>query len=96
MSVDLDQKKLYQKELEVNSLLEITQAINNNLAEKDLYKIYEFTLRANLQIGKMALYVMEEEWECKAQFGNKLDFSTHPLDSDYFEYYSKFSKGGKI
>ena len=85
MSVDLDQKKLYQKELEVNSLLEITQAINNNLAEKDLYKIYEFTLRANLQIGKMALYVMEEEWECKAQFGNKLDFSTHPLDSDYFE-----------
>jgi sigma-B regulation protein RsbU (phosphoserine phosphatase) len=85
MSIAVDQKKLYQKELEVNSLLEITQAINNNLAEKDLYKIYEFTLRANLQIGKMALYVMEEEWECKAQFGNKLDFSTHALSADYFD-----------
>jgi phosphoserine phosphatase RsbU/P len=85
MSVDLDQKKLYQKELEVNSLLEITQAINNNLAEKDLYKIYEFTLRANLQIGKMALYVMENQWECKAQFGNKLDFSSTSLNPDYFE-----------
>lgn len=85
MSVAVDQKKLYQKELEVNSLLEITQAINNNLAEKDLYRIYEFTLRANLQIGKMALYVKEKQWECKAQFGNKLDFSSQELHHDFFE-----------
>lgn len=68
------QKKLDQKELEVNALLEITQAVNNNLPEESLYKIFEFTLRANLQLDKMVLYVLEEEWECKVQFGTSRDF----------------------
>ena len=55
--------------------MEITQAVNNNLPEEDLYKIYEFTLRASLRIDKLTLYVKEEEWECKAQFGTKKDFT---------------------
>jgi phosphoserine phosphatase RsbU/P len=57
------------KELELNSLLEITQAINNNLAEASLYKIYHFTLLGNLKVKKLALYVMEDEWDCKLSFG---------------------------
>ena len=36
------QTKFFQKELEVNALMEITQAVNNNLPEEDLYKIFEF------------------------------------------------------
>ena len=44
-------KKFNTKELELSSLLEITQAINNNLAEDALYKIFNFTLRANLLIS---------------------------------------------
>ncbi len=59
------------KELQVNALLEITQAINNNLAEDSLYKIYDFTLRANLKINKLALFVMDEQWSCKVSFGTK-------------------------
>lgn len=69
------QTKFYQKELEVNALMEITQAVNNNLPEEDLYKIYEFTLRANLQMEKMCLFVKEEIWECKVQFGTSKDFN---------------------
>ena len=57
------------KELELNSLLEITQAINNNLAEASLYKIYHFTLLGNLKVKKLAMYVMEEQWDCKLSFG---------------------------
>ena len=74
------QNKLFQKELEVNALLEITQAVNNNLSEEDLYKIFDFTLRANLQIERMALYVKEKDWQCKVQFGTQQDFSTLPLE----------------
>ena len=85
MTIEVSQRKLYQKELEINALLEITQAINNNLAEEDLYRIFEFTLRANLQIDKMALFVMEKEWECKVHFGTKEDFTAVALNSDYFE-----------
>lgn len=74
------------KELELNSLLEITQAINNNLPEESLYKIYHFTLRANLNIKKLALYVLDEKWNCKVNFGSDKDFFFIPMDQDFLEY----------
>jgi phosphoserine phosphatase RsbU/P len=74
-------KKKYDiKELELNSLLEITQAINNNMSENSLYKIFNFTLRSNLNIKKLALYVLDDEWECKVNFGTKNNFEEIPLD----------------
>lgn len=58
------------KELELNALLEVTEAINNNLSEESLYKIYHFTLLANLKVKKLALFVESEtEWKCKVFFG---------------------------
>ncbi|CAN5830942.1 hypothetical protein BH24BAC1_BH24BAC1_16480 [soil metagenome] len=62
-------QKLDLKKLELAALLEITQAINNNLPEGALYKIYHFTLLAQLHINRLALFVLEEEWECKVCFG---------------------------
>jgi sigma-B regulation protein RsbU (phosphoserine phosphatase) len=62
------------KELQLNALLEITQAINNNLPEDSLYKIYNFTLRSNLNIQKLALFVLDDEWSCKVSFGTKKHF----------------------
>jgi sigma-B regulation protein RsbU (phosphoserine phosphatase) len=62
------------KELELNSLLEITQAINNNVPEDFLYKIYNFTLRSNLKIKKLALYVLDDLWNCKVNFGTEQAF----------------------
>lgn len=74
--------KLRIKELELNSILEITQAINNNFPEESLYKIYNFTLRANLNISKLALYILEapQTWECKVNFGTEVNFSSEILD----------------
>jgi sigma-B regulation protein RsbU (phosphoserine phosphatase) len=72
---ELDLKKQFEiKELELNALLEITQAINSNLPEESLYKIYNFTLRSNLNIKKLALFVFDEEWNCKASFGTDHHF----------------------
>ena len=69
-----DYKKQYDlKQMELNSLLEITEAINNNLPEEALYKIYDFTVRANLNIAKYALLVFEEKWEAKVSFGTSLN-----------------------
>jgi sigma-B regulation protein RsbU (phosphoserine phosphatase) len=68
------------KELELNALLEITQAINNNLPEVSLYKIYGFILRANLRIKKLALFVKEDGWVCKESYGTNVDFIAQPLD----------------
>lgn len=67
------------KELELNALLEITQAINSNLPEESLYKIYNFTLRSNLNIEKLALFVLDDEWDCKVSFGTKKRFNRADL-----------------
>jgi phosphoserine phosphatase RsbU/P len=73
---EIDLKKQFEiKELELNALLEITQAINSNLPEESLYKIYNFTLRSNLNIKKLALFVLDDAWECKVNFGTKHPFS---------------------
>jgi sigma-B regulation protein RsbU (phosphoserine phosphatase) len=73
---ELSLKSKYEiKELELNALLEITQAINSNLPEEALYKIYHFTLRSNLNIEKLALFVLDDDWECKVNFGTKKHFS---------------------
>ncbi|MCG8389658.1 MAG: PP2C family protein-serine/threonine phosphatase [Cytophagales bacterium] len=77
------QNKYHLKELELNALLEITQAINNNMPEKSLYKIYDFTLRANLNIKKLALYVYDEQWACKVNYGTVMSCFETPLDTDF-------------
>ena len=63
------------RDLELNALLEITQAINNNLSEKDLYKIYKFTLLGDLKVKRLALFVHDENWTCPIHFGTTEDYS---------------------
>ena len=73
------------KELQIGALMEITQAINDNLAEKSLYKIYQFLLLANLRIKKMALFAYDEKWECKVNFGTRRVLYDVPLPDSYIQ-----------
>ncbi len=75
--------QLERKELELNALLEITQSINNNVPEDSLYKIFNFTLRSNLNIKKLALFVFDEVWNCKVNFGTKRNFNKLKLDDRF-------------
>lgn len=86
MELDSLKNQFGLKELELNALLEITQAINNNLPEVSLYKIYGFTLRANLQIKKLALYVKDEDWVCKVNYGTNLNFISITLDDSFLDF----------
>ncbi|WP_223649239.1 PP2C family protein-serine/threonine phosphatase [Hymenobacter psoromatis] len=65
------EKRLFLKERELGALLEITQAITQDSAEADLYKIYQFTLIGQLGVRRLALYVLEE-----GAFQLKINFST--------------------
>lgn len=62
------------KNLKLNSLLEITNAINSNFSKEQLLKIFEFVLRSQLNIGKMAFYTCDEEWQCVLRYGLDLRF----------------------
>lgn len=80
MSELLLKKSIEKKELELNALLEITQAINSNVPEDSLYKIFNFTLRSNLNIRKLALFVYDEAWSCKVSFGSTRNYHKARLD----------------
>ncbi len=76
-------KKFEKKELELNSLLEITKAINNNTEEEVLYRIYHFTLLGYLQQKKLALYVFDESWICKVYFNTTESYKNTPIDERF-------------
>jgi sigma-B regulation protein RsbU (phosphoserine phosphatase) len=48
----------------LKALLNITQAINENLTQEELLKIYEKLLRQDLNIGKVLVFIYEERWKC--------------------------------
>ena len=70
----------YQLELKdhkLNSLLEITNAINLNFPTEKLLKIYAFILKEQLGFRKFVLLHANENWDCivKVGFRGKLDFN---------------------
>lgn len=54
--------KLRIKDLKLNALLEVTNAINNNSSKEILFQIYEQVLREQLNIGKLALFIHDGDW----------------------------------
>ncbi len=65
------ERELNLKQLQINRLLGITQAINNNVSAEGLYDMYKSFLSWELGIKKMALYIREEDegWRCASHIG---------------------------
>ncbi len=56
-------KRLKLSNFKLNALLDITQAINENLSRGDLLRRYEKLLREELGIGKIVVYKFNDCWE---------------------------------
>lgn len=64
--------ELHLRQLQVNRLLTLTQAINNNFSAAKLYEMYHSFLTFELGVKKMALYIrgiQSEPWHCATQNG---------------------------
>ena len=70
------------KNLKLNSLLEITNAINNNFSREQLLKIFEFVLRNQLNIGRLLFYTMDDEWEQSIAHGLVPGMEIPDLETD--------------
>jgi len=57
----------------LQSLLNITLAINENYSQEDLLKLYEKLLTSDLNIGKVLIYKLEEAWQCILSSGSAAD-----------------------
>ncbi len=67
---DKKKRHLRLKEFKLNTLLEITKAINNNLSAKKLFGLYEYVVINQLEIGKVILFSNNgKSWECVLAHG---------------------------
>jgi sigma-B regulation protein RsbU (phosphoserine phosphatase) len=65
---------LLKRQAELNSLLEITQAINKNSASSVLFEILVLILNEHLKIGKIRLLIREgEHFYCAIRFGGEFE-----------------------
>ena len=79
-SLEVLERELHLKQLQINRLLNITQAINNNVSADGLYKMYNSFLSWEMGVKKMALYIINKEgdWTCASTIG--IDESLSKLD----------------
>ncbi len=72
MSEKVKDRRLKISNFKLNSLLNITRAINENLSQRDLLKRYEQILRDNLNIGKIVMFKNDGgSWHCIISAGYK-------------------------
>jgi len=90
--IDRLEHELHLKKLQMNSLLAITQAINNNVNEQGLYAMYRSFITWDLAIPKLALCVTSnDKWEIATQKN-----ITVPDNFDYTQLSSRFKEPSKI
>ena len=66
------------RKIELNALLEVTQAINANIPEDHLYKVLYFICISSLKLTEVALYVNEEE-QLLEKFAHSFSFTKKEL-----------------
>ncbi|MEM9821178.1 MAG: PP2C family protein-serine/threonine phosphatase [Bacteroidota bacterium] len=83
------ERSLHLKQLQINRLLTITQAINNNVSAQGLYDMYNSFLSWEMGVKKMALYVMSDGmWKCISSIGISAEL-THLDISDRLPNYQR-------
>jgi sigma-B regulation protein RsbU (phosphoserine phosphatase) len=72
------------KDIKLNSLLEITKAINNNFSTEQLLQIFEDVLENQLSIGKLVLFSNENEngWKCILKYGVGSEYNEIDVERD--------------
>jgi sigma-B regulation protein RsbU (phosphoserine phosphatase) len=64
------ERELHLKQLQINNLLSITQAINSNHSANEIFEMYRNFLSFTMSIKRMALYFEENQnWSCVCQIG---------------------------
>lgn len=93
LSIEKLQQELSLKQLQINSLLTITQAINDNVAAPELYSMYKSFIGWEMGIKRMALFFRNEDaWECVTQLQ-----ADHLMYQDHLgPLLKKFSKTQRI
>ena len=92
------ERELHLRQLQVRRLLQMTQAINNNVTADDLFQMYRAFLRTELGVTQMALFVRESErderWQLATSIG--LDELQLAYDADYAQELTELKRATVI
>ncbi len=66
------------KQQEIDALLDITRAINDNRSEQQLLQIYDLTLLVHLRVKNIAIFLHDETWNLA--FERKISEAARSLD----------------
>ncbi len=89
------EKLLQIKQLQINSLLEVTQAINENFKSDALFRIYEFILRAQMGVNRIAVFIHDKEWKCISCSGTEFSDKEFRFPEELLETKEIMSLKGK-
>jgi sigma-B regulation protein RsbU (phosphoserine phosphatase) len=84
-----EQDLVYQnevKEIKLGSLLEITNAINENAPVKHLMKIFTFILKEQLGFSKFVLLMHQKQWENPVKIGFKGKIDLKAIDEEFSRF----------
>ncbi len=70
------------KDIKLNSLLEITKAINHNHSTEQLLEIFENVIKTELNIGKLVLFSNENGWKCILKYGVGDEYNDINVEND--------------
>lgn len=73
------------KDIKLNSLLQITKAINNNFSTDQLLEIFKEVLETQLKIGRLVLFSENQNgWECILKYGVGDEYNNIDVERDLF------------
>ncbi|WP_226388884.1 PP2C family protein-serine/threonine phosphatase [Penaeicola halotolerans] len=89
--MEIENVDFKRKELELNALLEVTMAINNNLPEDSLFKIFKFTCLPYLKVKSLVLYTKTGD-TLTVKVSHGINESEVPvLPTNYFKRHSELT-----
>lgn len=82
MKVKKLQERLKQRDLKINTLLDLTKAINANLSTEGLLEKYRDVMKNQLRIERLILFIhSEDKCDCVIKYGTETDFSKVDIHS---------------
>ncbi|MBC6995854.1 SpoIIE family protein phosphatase [Neolewinella lacunae] len=91
------ERELHLRQLQVRRLLQITQAINNNVAVDDLFDMYRTFLHQELGVLEMALFVRDSQNDQRWLMATQIGMDDKPLpDFDLGAALARFTRPGLV
>lgn len=78
---------LQMKNNQLNALLEATKAINSNVSADGLYQIYKYTLREQIHVDEIALFMFDQAWKRAVWEKNNQDIFI-PVQANFEKYHT--------